>query len=153
MIAHVATSQKRGRNGFPGLHSLKFDNLNLLLEERNDESSLKMGDLSGLWNLKLCWHKTKITCEWHIFLQIVFGFGCHDSFSTPNWERFGTSIVMRRQTTHANCCCWRCCSVTCRLLRLRFFSRTWCYLTAVALGVHGNQLLHRRGVCGTATWA
>ncbi len=43
MIAHVATSQKRGRNGFPGLHSLKCDNLNLLLEERNDESSLKMG--------------------------------------------------------------------------------------------------------------
>ncbi len=47
MIARMATSQKRGRKGFPGLHSLKCDNLNLLLEERNDDSSLKMGDLFG----------------------------------------------------------------------------------------------------------
>ncbi len=41
MIAHVATSQKRGRKGFPGLHSLKCDK-NLLLEERNYDSSLKV---------------------------------------------------------------------------------------------------------------
>jgi hypothetical protein len=58
MIAHVATSQKRRRKGFPGLHSLTCDKT-LLLEERNYDSSLKMGDLLGLWNLKLCWHKKK----------------------------------------------------------------------------------------------